>query len=467
VVVPGPDRQTLHANLRGIPDLDLTLDVLDQTGARLIGINDGKASEPETLTGITLSPGTYFVRVRELLTKEPPKTSGEQSYALTWKLTPFDPSGEAELNDKAALATPLALDKDFWGQLGWRRDEDYWKVALTGGGSPDAGATPGQPAAAPPNALRVDVSGVDDVALTVQVLDSIGGKLLDRKGGKGEPVTLRNVGVRAGEPFYFVVVSGVGRNVEGHYTLHVSAEKAQAGPVEQEPNDDKSHATPIAAGTAVSGFLSVGDQDYFKLTSAAPQIVRIEVSCPERVNIKLALHDAQGAELYHVDEAGRQEPELIADAYVPAGDAYIRVYAGKGESNADQPYRLEVKATPDDGAWEHEPNGSAARATPWAAGVSAMRGMIQPKGDEDLYRITPGGHTLSAQVRAIERVNLEVVLLDDQQKPVAKAVGTGDEPRSLRAAVDPARTYFLRLRDARGKESNPRDAYELHVTYEP
>jgi hypothetical protein len=460
--IAGADRQTLHVELTGVPDLDLALDVLDQTGARLMGVNDGKVGEPETLAAVTLSPGTYLIRVRESVGKgAQPKAVTDKPYYLSWRIGPVDPNSEQEPNDKPALATPIAIGQALSAQLAWRHDEDYFKVLLHGAG--DGGA------AAPPSVLRIDVGGLDDVALTVQVMDSIGGKLLERKAGKGEPISLRNVGVKATEPFYLIVVRGSDRNPEGRYSVHVAAEQTSGGgAAEQEPNDDKAHATPIQPGTTISGFLAAGDQDFYKLTLPSPQIVRAEVTCPERVNIKIAVHDAGGMELYHVDEGGRQEPEVITDAWLPAGDSYLRVYAGKGESNTDQPYQLSVRTTPDDGTWEHEPNNSPPRATPWPAGAPLLRGMISPKGDEDWFRVPPapgGTKGIVATVRPIERVDLQLFVADDA-KNMVKAAGSGDAERVLRAPVDPGKSYFLVVKDARGKQSNPRDSYELHLTFE-
>jgi hypothetical protein len=466
IVVPAPDRQTLSASLTGIPNVDLSLELADQSGARVLAINDGHAGEGETLSAVVVSPGSWYLRVRDVPARGAAPAASAQAYYLSWKLAPVDAAAEQEPNDKAALATPLGIGQPLSGQLAWRHDEDFFRVALQAGhNTADGGTAP----AAPPAALRVDIGGLDDVALTVQVLDSIGAKLLERKGAKGEPVTLRNVGVKASEPFYLVVVRGSDRNLLGRYSIRVDAEQALGGPTEQEPNDDKSHATPVEPGTAISGFLGPSDQDFYRLRLTAPQIVRVELSCPERLNIKIAVHDASGAELWHVDEGGRQEPETITDAWLPAGDSYLRVYGGRGESNVDSPYRMEVRASPDDGSWEHEPNNSAARATVWPAGAPLMRGMIHPRGDEDWFRVPPppaDKSGLSATIRPLERVNIALALVDDQRQIVARAQGAGDADRVLRAPIDPARTYYLVVRDEKGRQSNPRDAYELHLAFE-
>src|SRR5262249_22594016 len=106
-----PARQTLHVELTAVPGIDFALDVPDSSNARVVGVNDGKAGEAEILTAVTLSPGSYFVRVREVHGKldQPPSPT---SYLLSWRVSAQDPRSEDEPNDKSALATPLALGEE-------------------------------------------------------------------------------------------------------------------------------------------------------------------------------------------------------------------------------------------------------------------------------------------------------------------------------------------------------------------
>src|SRR5439155_1265171 len=101
LTVPPPNKQTLRAEL--LPRaLDLYLDVLDMTGERIVAVNDGKAGEAETISAVTLSPGTYFVRVRESVTKPAagqPAAGLDNSYSLILRLAPPDPNMEEEPND--------------------------------------------------------------------------------------------------------------------------------------------------------------------------------------------------------------------------------------------------------------------------------------------------------------------------------------------------------------------------------
>jgi len=100
-----------------------------------------------------------------------------------------------------------------------------------------------------------------------------------------------------------------------------------------------------------------------------------------------------------------------------------------------------------------------------------MRGMIHPRGDEDYYRVPPppaSAKGIVASVRPIERVNLALVLTDEHGSVLARSQGAGEAERVLRTLIDPAHSYFLVVRDEHGKDkqSNPRDAYELHLGFE-
>ena len=98
-----------------------------------------------------------------------------------------------------------------------------------------------------------------------------------------------------------------------------------------------------------------------------------------------------------------------------------------------------------------------------------MRGMIHPRGDEDLFRLPPapsGTQGVAITVKAIPKVTLSVALVDDARNVLKAAEGSGSRDRVVRTLVDPGKSYFLLIRDERGKESNPRDSYEVHVAFE-
>jgi hypothetical protein len=227
----------------------------------------------------------------------------------------------------------------------------------------------------------------------------------------------------------------------------------------------------------VAGYIaSPGDVDWFRLTATTPSVARVEIGCPERIDLKVAVHDAAGKELWRVDEGGRREPEVLVDLPV-RGPVFVRVSARPGDANADEPYRLTWKMEPDDGTWEREPNNSFAAATHWPAGVPLMRGYIHPRGDVDTFRVAAPPDRpakLRAVVRPLPRLNLVLGLLEAAEpgamlKPtsVAETKATNvDAERVLEATLAPGKIYYLQIRDASGKASNPRDSYSVSVTVE-
>src|SRR5207247_8972884 len=87
-------------------------------------------------------------------------------------------------------------------------------------------------------AFKMDVTAVDGVKLDVSVLSAAEAPLFNARGKEGEPLTLRNVGVRATDNVVFVVVksawSGAGKdarrawNANKAYALTVAQAEAAA-----------------------------------------------------------------------------------------------------------------------------------------------------------------------------------------------------------------------------------------------
>jgi hypothetical protein len=453
---PAIERSLVAVELSGVPGLDLALDVLDARGERLLTVNDGKAGAGETIPNLGLTAGTYYLRVRQPGKK--PGADPAHAYVLSVTAAPLGPGEEIEPNDRPAWATELTPGGEVSGLLGWHRDEDWYRVPLTA--APEGGT------------LRVDYQGVTGVAASVAVYDSIRTKIAEAKGARGDRVALRSVAIKKGEPALFVLVRAeAGQSAELRYALRVAID-LPGEPTEIEPNDDRAHATPLEGSRgALSGYIAApGDTDWFRLSSEGPALARVEVSCPERVDLKLAVHDASGAELWRADEGGRREPELVVNVPVK-GSVYVRVFARPGDSNPDEPYRLTWKVEPDDGATEHEPNNTPARAMPVPPGGS-VQGVIHPTGDVDFYRVAAPPDRparLRATVRPIPKVNLVLSLFAATEAgvlgpPIATAKGSGpEEERVLEAELTPGTSYFLQVRDASGRMSNPRDSYTLRV----
>ena len=121
------------------------------------------------------------------------------------------------------------------------------------------------------------------------------------------------------------------------------AELPKAG-AEAEPNDDAAHAQAVADGT-VQGYLARGDVDVFRYAVAAPVVLTVEVAPPERATAKLEIANEAGVTLARGKPNGKGRKPLRATVPVDAGAVLIRVVAGGGEGNPDDPYKLTVSST--------------------------------------------------------------------------------------------------------------------------
>ncbi|HET6149932.1 MAG TPA: hypothetical protein VFH68_20495 [Polyangia bacterium] len=447
-----PARRRLSALVH--PDLGLALvvEALDDAGQLLASAAGGQAGEDEGIPSLAVTPGTYFLRVRAAPGAGP--AGGDAGYRLALRLGPAELGEELEPNGKATLATELSAAGEAVGYFGWRRDQDWYRVPLEG--LPEG------------SALSADLEAVPGVTASLVVLDSVERKLTEVRGRKEERVAVRNIRLPPGEPHLFLQVrADAGHNLEVRYNLRVRTEVAKPGAAggDLEPNDDPQHANPLADGT-VQGYLGRGDIDVYRYTAAEALELDIEAAPPERVDIKLeVVREPDGLLLVRADSGRRQEPERLPNLFVPGGTLLIRLTAGKGDGNPDEPYRLTVAShRPEPGA-EREPNGTAASATPIPAGGSG-NGLLFPRGDVDFWQ-APATADAEGNV-AVTATGVSGLALDLHVSSLAgKELGrfkiSGDAPVTNRLAVGAEACCVVQVRDATGKAANFRDRYTVTV----
>jgi hypothetical protein len=359
--------------------------------------------------------------------------------------------------------------------------------------APDAGAGPEQPQPGR-EALRIELAAIPNVRPELQVLSAAEGVLFTATGKLGEPLSLRNVAVRTLDKMVYVVVKsaweGTGKeakrgfNVDTPYTLTITREAAGVN-AELEPNDDPDHATPLPMDGYREGFISTkADVDYYVLKPQAPSIVNVQVSGVERVDLVLSVvkpaEDGRGGEvvLKRANDGALKEPEYLSNIACQSV-CYFRVegalkkVAGKWlrtYSNPDQPYRISVSATPDDGSREREPNDTTQEATPLTLG-KPIRGNVQPVHDDDFFLVDlsdrPVKTPLKATVTGILKVDIGLYLWrlgDDGGKELVQSMdhARGDQPRVVHYSAAPGK-YLVEVRDAKNRESNFQDSYQLVV----
>jgi hypothetical protein len=287
-------------------------------------------------------PGrTYYFRVKAQAkpgksTDLPPTGSG---YKLTIQLGDFEVAEEREPNDALETAQPLALvgTADFAGLFGWQHDQDFYRI----------------PAPEVVSAVDIELDAVEGVAAGLQVLDGGGVRIAAGKGRKGERQALHNVTVpaavvdagAAGRFFYLVVRAESGHNRTQRYVLHLTMGMLKQD-AEIEPNDTPAKATAVRDGT-ISGFLPVGDVDYFRYTGDGQREVTFEVSCPARVRGKLEVVRPSDGQVLGAAEAKKPRQVVVVTKIPSTGEPLlVRLSQGRGDGNPNEPYSLRISSDP-------------------------------------------------------------------------------------------------------------------------
>jgi hypothetical protein len=350
-----PASRRLRLDLTPAAGLALALELTDEAGHTLEGVS-GSAGEAIGMPNMAVTPAaTYFARIKSVSTSRAPASAdggaSSRGYQLSAALSDFEPSEEREPNDRAELAQELAWynrNADVVGVAGWRRDEDWYALSAEG-------FEPGWTA-------DLDVEGADGVSLSVTVYDSAGQRVAGVRGRKGERLTLKRVTVPvlpatgdSPKRWYVVVRADAGQNRTRPYILHVQAQLGGAaavpeGSAETEPNDDPSRASPLAEGT-ITGFLPLGDVDFFTFVPDKPLSVTVEVSPPTQVTAKLEVtRTRDGQVLATGTSKGRRPARVDGVEGEPGQPLLIRLSQGKRDGNASQPYVLRLTSAARDTA---------------------------------------------------------------------------------------------------------------------
>jgi hypothetical protein len=516
----------------GIPGTTLLLEVYDETRTRLLAVT-GEADG----TGVRFPNLT--VRGKLLLRVSAARKGGGGAYTLEVLYGAPRPGMEVEPNDRAADATELTPQGDAWtiqGLVGHPGDEDHFRIVLDSGADAgvagalpelDSGAVAPAPAPAPPPeprtaegfpaqppplggarseadagapvqepprvALRVELSAVPAVRPELQIFSEAGAVLFTARGTEGQPLSQRNVAVRATDRLIDVVVRSAwtgsgkdsrrGANAEQPYTLTVSREAAGAN-AEYEPNDDLAHATPLPIDGYREGFLSPKtDVDYYVVRPPQPSLLRFELSGVDKLDLQLSLVEPgpkPGTErvLQRSNDGVVKEPERL-NSVACSGACYVKVEGALRKvdgkwvrefENSEATYRLSVSAVPDNGSEEREPNDTPDQATPLTLG-KPIRGTIYPKKDLDFFRLDlsdrPVKTSLRATLTGILKVDVALFLYQRGEDGSLNLVQTsdrakGDAPELIRYAAEPG-VYFLKVQDSKNRESNFQDSYQLTV----
>jgi hypothetical protein len=162
---------------------------------------------------------------------------------------------------------------------------------------------------------------------------------------------------------------------------------------------------------------------------------------------------------------------------LPAGDTYVLVQAAQREldgkrvrdgADPDNPYKLTLAVSPDDGSVEREPNDDLAHAQTLAL-PAAVKGWIWPRKDVDVFRFhVPAGHApVSVTLPAVRGMDLALRLLEvhgESSEVIGSsdsAHGEGDE--KLISVPLKEGDYAVEVSSPRGRDASATQAYTLSI----
>lgn len=312
----------LQVMLSGVDAQDLVLEVEDSGGSVIARSDRGGARTKEGFPNLGVTAGRYTLVVREAPKKKKPTRRGRAPeptpppaavYELTAQLVTPPKGQEIEPDDDRGTANDLIVADTVTGFIGHNGDADEWKLSVE--------------ALSEKNAIDVEVTAVEGVALELEVADALGQPLVTRKGAKGAPLAIRGllpVVPQGGAPFEYITVRGAPSNPETAYNLKVTAHVVGTD-AEIEPDDsvDKPYAIP-ADRTVVHGTWTPGDVDYYAL-GVTDQPRTTEVTVDPKDNLALTV-------------------EVLVDGKPPLDAKGKPVPPSKGGKGATQKLAVEIPA---------------------------------------------------------------------------------------------------------------------------
>ena len=431
----GGGSQVARVQVRGVSGLNLQLEAFDPGGQRLVKVDNAEEGGGEVMVNLSVEPGAVFLRVSEV------KGRGHTlPYRIGYSLRAREEGEEVEPNWKAALATPLALDQEAVGYLGWRTDNDWYQVDVSG---ISARAR-----------LRVELDGVDGVRANLSVRTADGKILAERWTRKGDGSVLANLAPPAAvEPLLVVVRCREDTNVESRYYLRVIS-AVPAGPTEREPNDTPAEATILSGPEPMAGLLlDRRDRDLYLVQTEETRWVEIKARPPMGVDLELALLDSAGKAAWTVNAAKVRLPEVMPALMVKPPGAVVQVRAVSLDMVSGQaPYNISLR-TLSGGGLEAEPNDTPALAgEPLSPARWPIRGYIHPGADQDHYRVLAASSRLRLVARSPDAAGLKLSMLDETGKELASVTAErGGEEAALEVDVTEGETYLLQVLDPAGK----------------
>ncbi len=128
---PGGERRYARIELRGIPNMNLALDLVKAgIEAPVLVVDTSDVGGDELVPSFPLSGSRYYLRVREeRLSGTMPTENVSDAYAIEWEFVEPGPDDEHEVNDTFPVAEAVLADGERHGYIGWRGDIDIYCLA--------------------------------------------------------------------------------------------------------------------------------------------------------------------------------------------------------------------------------------------------------------------------------------------------------------------------------------------------
>ncbi|MEA3420228.1 MAG: PPC domain-containing protein, partial [Acidobacteriota bacterium] len=191
-------KNIIRIDLTGVAGVNSYIEIYNEKEESLKESDTGDDGEGEAIINFGVTEGTYYIEVYGHQKNE------KNKYTLSTKfLGPWQEGQEFEPNDELEQANKIQLGKAVNGFAHPDSDEDWYTVTL-----PESGL----------DILVVELSGLDGVDLSLELLDADGQELKEANNGEmGEKETIVRMKVKPGK--YYIVVNNSGFNVEKAYSL--------------------------------------------------------------------------------------------------------------------------------------------------------------------------------------------------------------------------------------------------------
>jgi hypothetical protein len=323
----------LSVMVDGQDALDVQLEIDDASGTPLVRSDRGGPRIREGVPNLGVTPGRYIAVVqakkpppaKPVAKKkpskkgppppppEPPKPIGGP-YEISARMVAIAAGAEHEPDDDRGEAGDLIAGDLGTGYIGWTGDADVWKVSVE--------------ALSAKNALDIELTAVEGIALSLEISDGVGQPIVTRKGAKGGPLVIRGFipAVPAGAPpFHYLTVRADRSNPETAYQIRAIA-KVIPPDAEIEPNDTPETAMAFPSDRkGLHAHWSTGDVDCFAIApDPAGRTLEVSIDTPNDLDLAIDLL-VDGKLVTKVDHPGRGAAERLV-APVPANArAVIRV----------------------------------------------------------------------------------------------------------------------------------------------